>query len=48
MRPDTVSAAVAAHYGLSKAELLDRDAAGEQVLDDLPLAQIVTAALPCH
>ena len=28
MRPDTVSAAVAAHYGISKAQLLDRDAAG--------------------
>ncbi|KAK9825631.1 hypothetical protein WJX81_001303 [Elliptochloris bilobata] len=30
MRPDTVAAAVAAHYGVSKAELLDRDA------EDLP------------
>ena len=29
MRPDTVSAAVAAHYGVSKAQLLDRDAAGK-------------------
>jgi len=28
MRPDTVAAAVAAHYGVTKAELLDRDAAG--------------------
>lgn len=30
MRPDTVSAAIAAHYGVSKAELLDRDAAGDR------------------
>ena len=28
MRPDTVAAAVAAHYGVSKSELLDRDAEG--------------------
>ena len=33
MRPDTVAAAVAEHYGVSRAELLDRDAAG--VLFDL-------------
>ena len=31
MRPDTVSAAVAAHYGISKAQLLDRDAAGRHL-----------------
>lgn len=28
MRPDTVAAAIAEHYGVSKAELLDRDASG--------------------
>ena len=28
MRADTVAAAVAEHYGVSRAELLDRDAAG--------------------
>ena len=28
MRPDTIAAAVAEHYGVSRAELLDRDAAG--------------------
>ena len=28
MRPDTVAAAIAEHYGVSRAELLDRDAAG--------------------
>ena len=28
MRPDTVAAAVAEHYGVSRAELLDREAAG--------------------
>ncbi len=29
MRPDTVAAAIAEHYGVSRAELLDRDAAGD-------------------
>ena len=29
MRPDTVAQAIAAHYKVSKAELLSRDAAGE-------------------
>ena len=33
MRPDTVAEAVAAHYGVSKSQLLDRDAAGEHLLD---------------
>ncbi len=28
MRPDTVAAAVAEHYGVSRAELLDREASG--------------------
>ena len=28
MRPDTVAAAVAEHFGVTRAELLDRDAAG--------------------
>ena len=28
MRPDTVAAAVAAHYGVTRAELLDREASG--------------------
>ena len=28
MRPDTVAAAVAAHYGVSRSELLDREASG--------------------
>ena len=28
MRPDTVAAAVAEHYGVSRAELLNRDAPG--------------------
>lgn len=30
MRPDTVAAAIAEHYGVSRAELLDRDAAGSK------------------
>ena len=29
MRPDTVAAAIAEHYGVSRAELLDREASGE-------------------
>ena len=33
MRPDTVAEAVAAHYGVSKSQLLDRDAAGKHPLD---------------
>ena len=28
MRPDTVAAAIAEHYGVSRAELLDREASG--------------------
>ena len=28
MRPDTVAAAVAEHYGVTRAELLDREASG--------------------
>ena len=32
MRPDTVAAAVAEHYGVSRAELLDREAAGVPLL----------------
>ena len=33
MRPDTVAAAVAEHFGVSRAELLDRDAAGGKSLN---------------
>ena len=33
MRPDTVAEAVAAHYGVSKSQLLDRDAAGAHPLN---------------
>lgn len=29
MRPDTVAQAIAAHYGVSKSQLLDKEAAGE-------------------
>ena len=29
MRPDTVAEAVAAHYGISKSQLLDKEAAGD-------------------
>ena len=32
MRPDTVAAAVAEHYGVSRAELLDREASGVALL----------------
>ncbi len=31
MRPDTVAAAIAEHYGVSRAELLDRDASGMEL-----------------
>ena len=35
MRPDTVAAAIAEHYGVSRADLLDRDAAGDTAPKDL-------------
>lgn len=41
MRPDTVAAAVAAHYGVSKAQLLDAGA------EDLPLRMALGEAQVC-
>lgn len=41
MRPDTVAAAVAAHYGVSKAQLLDSSA------EDLPLRMALGEAQVC-
>ena len=35
MRPDTVAEAIAAHFKISKAELLNRDAAGKSFPHDL-------------
>lgn len=42
MRTDTVAAAVAAHYGVSKAQLLDAAA------DDLPLRMALGEAQVCQ
>ena len=45
MRPDTVAAAVAEHYGVSRADLLDREASGVALSSGL---HTVTAILQGH
>ncbi len=47
MRPDTVAAAVAAHYGVSKAELLDRDAEGVPPTTFMCRTPYPNRSLPC-